>query len=73
MAQKYRHGQLTAFSGWVYVELGVLYPRRDGDVFSNEARHCTLQHSSVPTDHVFVVEHLKFVVLQYNCGLETEV
>jgi hypothetical protein len=73
MVHKYRHGQLTALRSRVYVELGVLYPRRDGDVFPDEARHCTPQHSSVPTDHIFVVEHLQFVVLQDNCGLKTEV
>jgi len=58
MVQKYRRGQLTAFSSRVYVELAVLYPRRDGDVFPDEAWHCTLQDSSVPTDHVLAVEHL---------------
>jgi hypothetical protein len=73
MVQKYRDGQLTALRRWVYVELGVLNPRRDGDVFPDEAWHCTPEHSSVPTDHIFVVEHLQFVVLEDNCKVKTEV
>jgi hypothetical protein len=70
--QKYSHGQLTALCSWVYVELGVLNPRRDGDEFPDEARHCTPQDSSVATDHIFVVEHLQLIVLQDNCGLKTD-
>jgi hypothetical protein len=72
MVKTYRPGQLTALRSWVYVELAVLHPRSDGDVFPDEARHCTPEHSSVPTDHIFVVENLQFVVLEDNCGVKTD-